>query len=56
MLNNIMRAMEDIQKDIDKVKEQIFYEQMADFMDWGAYNKLRKKQKELEEELKAAKE
>lgn len=48
------RTVEDIQKDIDNYKERLFYEEMADFMDWGAYRSISKKIKELEQELKEA--
>lgn len=48
------RPIEDIKKDIESVKESIFYEQMADFMNWNAYYTLEAKLKALQKELAEA--
>lgn len=46
-----MRTAEQIRAEIDRLKKLRFYEEMADFMNWGAYNKLTAEIKELEAEL-----
>lgn len=47
-----MRTEAEIKADIEDVKKKIFYEEMADFMDWNAYHILKGSLKILEEELK----
>ena len=42
----------EIRAEIEKVEKAIFYEQMADFMDWGAYYELKDKKAKLERQLK----
>ena len=42
----------EIKKEIERVEEALFYEQMADFMDWGAYYKLKAEKAKLERQLK----
>lgn len=46
-----MRTVDEIKEEIEKVKTQIFYEQMADFMDFGTYHKLNHRLHELMDEL-----
>ena len=43
---------EAILKEIEKVEHRMFYEKMADFMNWDAYYKLKRRKAELEEMLK----
>lgn len=42
----------EIKEKIEQVQRHIFYEQMADFMDWDAYYKLKDELYRLKEELK----
>lgn len=42
----------EIRAEIEKVERALFYEQMADFMDWTAYYELTAKKARLERELK----
>ena len=42
----------EIKKELERVEEALFYEQMADFMDWGAYYKLKAEKAKLEKMLK----
>ena len=42
----------EIKAEIEKVERAIFYEQMADFMNWSAYYRLRDRKAELERQLK----
>ena len=42
----------EIKKELERVEKALFYEQMADFMDWGAYYKLKAEKAELERQLK----
>ena len=44
------RAVE-LKAEIEKIEYAMFIEQMADFMDWGAYYKLKAKKAECEKEL-----
>lgn len=46
-----MRTAEEIRAEIDRLKKLRFYEEMADFMNWKAYNRLTAEIKELEAEL-----
>ncbi len=46
-----MRTAEEIRAEIDRLEKLRFYEEMADFMNWGAYNKLTAEIKELKAEL-----
>lgn len=46
-----MRDIEVIKAEIDKAKQDLFYEQMADFMNWSAYNAIKKRIARLEAEL-----
>ena len=48
-----MRTAEEIKAEIEDLKYRRFIEEMADFMNWGAYNELTRKINELEAELKA---
>lgn len=48
-----MRTAEEIKAEIEDLKYRRFIEEMADFMDWGAYRELTRKINELESELKA---
>lgn len=40
-------AREEIIKELDRVQTAMFMEQMADFMNWANYYKLRAREKEL---------
>lgn len=42
----------EIKKEIERIEKAISYEQMADFMDWGAYYRLKDEKAKLERELK----
>ena len=42
----------EIKERIEKLENQIFYEQMADFMNWNLYYKLIAEKRELENQLK----
>ena len=44
----------EIKVEIEKVERAIFFEQMADFMNWGTYYKLCDKERKLKEMLKEA--
>lgn len=44
-------AREEILKELERVESAIFMEQMADFMNWGNYYRLRAKQVELKKQL-----
>lgn len=46
-----MRTVEEIREDIERVRDSIFMEQMADFMDKDAYRKLNYQLCKLKEEL-----
>lgn len=48
-----MRTAKEIKAEIEDLKYRRFLEEMADFMDWGAYRELTRKINELEAELKA---
>ena len=47
-------TINEIKAEIEKVEGYIFMEQMADFMNWGNYYKLRARKAELQEMLKKA--
>ena len=49
------RTVDEIIADIDDVHTDIFYEEMADFMNWDAYYKLVAKLRYLEKELEYVK-
>ena len=40
-------AREEILTELEKIERAIFMEQMADFMNWGNYYKLRAREREL---------
>ena len=42
----------EIKERIEKIERAIFYEEMADFMDWGAYYSLKREKTELLRKLK----
>ena len=42
----------EIKKELERVEEALFYEQMADFMDWKAYYELKAEKAKLEKMLK----
>lgn len=42
----------EIKERIEKIERAIFYEEMADFMDWGAYYSLKNEKAELLRKLK----
>ncbi len=42
----------EIKKRIEKIERAIFYEEMADFMDWRAYYSLQNEKAELLRKLK----
>ena len=42
----------EIKERIEKIERAIFYEEMADFMDWGAYYRLKDEKAELLRKLK----
>ena len=42
----------EIKEQIKKVENAIFYEQMADFMNWNKYYELKAKKEKLYQELK----
>lgn len=44
-------AREEIIKELERVERAIFMEQMADFMNWGNYHKLKAEQAELKKRL-----
>jgi hypothetical protein len=48
-----MEKRKELEKKIEEIKYKIFIEQMADFMDWGAYYRLERKLREAERELAA---
>ena len=43
---------EEIKAEIKRLEYCLFIEEMADFMDWGAYYRIKDKIKALEKELK----
>jgi hypothetical protein len=43
---------EELKEEIKKLEDALFYEQMADFMDWGAYHRINGKLRVLKDELK----
>ena len=45
-------TINEIKERIEKLENQIFYEQMADFMNWKLYYKLTAEKRELENQLK----
>lgn len=45
-------TIKEIKDRLEKVENAIFMEQMADFMDWGNYYKLRDEERELKLKLK----
>lgn len=40
-----------LKSEVNRLEKAIFYEQMADFMDWGAYYKLKGQLVEVKREL-----
>lgn len=44
-------TVEELKKEIDKLETWIFEEEMADFMNWNLYYKLRDQLREANEEL-----
>ena len=44
---------EEIKKEIERLEYCLFIEEMADFMDWGAYHRIKDKIYALKDELKA---
>lgn len=42
---------DEIRSEIEKVERAIFYEQMADFMDWQAYYRLKARLEDLKRQL-----
>jgi len=42
----------EIKERIEKIERAIFYEEMADFMDWNAYYSLKREKAELLRKLK----
>ena len=44
-------SAEEIRAEIDRVERAIFYEQMADFMDWWKYYKLKAELDDLKRKL-----
>lgn len=45
-------TIEEIKDRLEKVENAIFYESMADFMDWNKYYKLKNEESELREMIK----
>lgn len=45
-------TVKEIKDRLEKVEKAIFYETMADFMDWDKYYKLRDEERELKLKLK----
>lgn len=45
-------TIEEIKDRLEKVENAIFYETMADFMDWNSYYKLKNEERELKLKLK----
>ena len=43
---------EELINELDRLESAIFMEQMADFMDWSAYRRLKNEQNEVKAELK----
>lgn len=43
---------EDIEKRITEIDKALFYEQMADFMNWSRYHKLTAEKQKLQKMLK----
>ena len=46
-------TINEIRAEIEKVERSIFYEEMADFMNWTKYYELTAKRDELKKQLKA---
>lgn len=46
-----MRNANEIRQNIERVEKAIFYEQMADFMDWNKYHELNAELRNLKKEL-----
>lgn len=44
---------EEIRNEIDRLERAIFYEEMADFLDWGKYYELKNKVAKLKAQLEA---
>ena len=44
-------AREKLLQELEKVQRAIFMEQMADFMNWGNYRRLREKEEEIKKQL-----
>ena len=42
---------EEIKKEIEKKERALFYEEMADFMDWNAYHRLKREIRALYDQL-----
>ena len=47
-----MRSEEEIKRELEDAKQRLFYEEMADYLDWKEYRYLNKRIAELEQELK----
>lgn len=45
-------TINEIKAEIEKVEKSIFYEEMADFMNWNLYYKLKAKRDALKAQLK----
>ena len=46
-------SINEIKAEIERIERAIFYEEMADFMNWKAYYRLRDQKRALENQLKA---
>lgn len=44
--------LNELKKELERVESALFYEQMADFMNWDNYYRLRARERELKEKLK----
>lgn len=42
---------QEIKQEIEQLKQQLFYENMSDYINWDNYNKIENRIKELEKEL-----
>ena len=49
-----MKTAEEIKKEIDRVETALFMEEMADFMNWSNYYKLKNRLRDLQAQLENA--
>ncbi len=46
-------TINELKAQLEKVQNRLFMEQMADFMNWTLYHKLRREERELLDQIKA---